>query len=81
MKAVVVFALLLAGCQEAQKPVQKLSGVVLVHAYVSASGVPQIKMYQRQDMKQCRTEATQAFNKVKAGSARVWCVKLRGDTK
>lgn len=76
MKAIIVLASLLAGCVE-PPPVKKLSGVVLVHAYVSASGVPQITLYQRQDMKQCRTEATQAFNRVKAGSARVWCVKLR----
>ena len=79
MKVVVLIALLLAGCQEAPKPVKKLSGVVLVHAYVSVTGVPQITLHQREDIKQCRTEATQAFNRVKAGSARVWCVKLRGE--
>ncbi len=49
---------------------------LLIIAYVSASGVPSIETHERQDMRQCRDEATEIFNKVKAGTVRAWCVRI-----
>lgn len=50
--------------------------VILVVAYLSAAGVPSMKLYDRPDIKQCRDEATAIYDKVRSGTVRTWCVKL-----
>lgn len=55
--------------------------IILVVAYLSATGVPSIKLYDRPYIKQCRDEATTIYNKVKSGTVRAWCVKLQGESK
>ena len=49
---------------------------LLIVAYVSIFGVPSIEAIERQDMRQCRKEATEIYNKVKAGTVRAWCVRI-----
>ena len=49
---------------------------LLIVAYVSIFGVPSIEAIERHDMRQCRNEATEIFNKVKAGTVRAWCVRI-----
>ena len=51
--------------------------VLLVVAYLSATGVPQIKTHEMESMSECRSMATQVFNRVKAGTTRAWCAKVR----
>ena len=50
--------------------------ILLIVAYVSYHGVPQIDLYERDDLQQCRQEAQFIFNQVKAGSARAWCHRV-----
>lgn len=52
--------------------------VLLVIAYLSASGVPRIEIHDRPDMTTCRAEATAIFNRIKSGSGRIWCQKIGG---
>lgn len=54
--------------------------IILVVAYLSYSGIPSMKLYERPNISQCRDEATAIYNKVKAGTVRAWCVKLAGDS-
>lgn len=49
---------------------------LLIVAYVSIFGVPSIEAIERQDMRQCKAEATEIYNKVKAGTVRAWCVRI-----
>ena len=49
---------------------------LLIIAYVSSIGVPSIQTVERQDMRQCRTEATEIYNRVKAGTVRAWCIRI-----
>ena len=51
--------------------------VLLVVAYLSVTGVPKIETHEMQSMSECRSMATQVFNRVKAGSVRSWCAKVR----
>ena len=51
--------------------------VLLVVAYLSVTGVPKIETHEMQSMPECRSMATQVFNRVKAGSVRSWCAKVR----
>ncbi len=52
--------------------------VLFVVAYLSATGVPQIKTHEMASMSECRSMATQVFARVKAGTTRAWCAKVRG---
>ena len=51
--------------------------VLLVVAYLSVTGVPQIKTHEMASMSECRSMATTMYNRVKAGSVRSWCAKVR----
>lgn len=50
--------------------------ILLVTAYLSMLGVPQIAVYERADMAACKKEATTWFNQLKAGSGRAWCKEV-----
>ena len=52
--------------------------IILVIAYLSATGVPKIDTQEMQSMSECRSMATQVFARVKAGTVRAWCAKVRG---
>lgn len=49
---------------------------LLIIAYVSMFGIPSIETHERQDMRQCRKEATEIYKKVRAGTVRAWCVRI-----
>ena len=50
--------------------------VVLVIAYLSMFGEPDIAVHTRTDFSACQKEALTIFKKVRAGSARVWCERV-----
>jgi hypothetical protein len=50
--------------------------ILLTIAYLSAQGVPQINVYERDDWAACNAEAKVWFDKLRVGSGRAWCKKI-----